>query len=141
MLAHTFERVGIEEAAAIESYTGDETIIKRTFEYVIIFGVTVEEEETVVDIHVADSSTSLAICRHIGKFVVCAECFTVACGTDTAGDIVFLAYNIIPDAVDGVDIGGVACESGDIRHTGIHISGTHGMTYSLILIDDRFVSL
>ena len=100
-----------------------------------------EEEETVVDINIADSCAGFAVGTHVRQLVVLAESLAVVGGTDTSGDVEFLAHDVVPDAVDGVDIGGIAGEGSYICHTSIHIGSTYGMTYSFVLFQYRFVAL
>ena len=100
-----------------------------------------EEEETVVDINIADSCAGFAVGTHVRQLVVLTESLAVVCGSYTSGDVELLAHDVVPDAVDGVDIGGIAGEGSYICHTSIHIGSTYGMTYSLVLLQDRFVAL
>ena len=100
-----------------------------------------EQEETIVDIHVANGGAGLGIGTHIGQLIVGAEGFTVVRGSDAAGDIEFLADDVVPDAVDGVDVSRVAGERGNVGHARIHISGANGVTDSLVLINYRLVAL
>ena len=100
-----------------------------------------EQEQSIVHIHVADSRTSLAVGAHVGQFVVGSEGLTVVRGADTASDIEFLGDDIVPDGIDGLDVVLVACECSHISHTGIHIGSTDGVTYGLVLFDDGLVSL
>ena len=141
MLTDGLERIGIEERTTIERHARDQTVVERAFEHIVILRLTMEQEETIVDIDVADGRTGLAIGTHVGQLVVFAESLTTGSGTDAARDVVFLLDNIVPDAVDGVDIGGVARKGSHIGHTRIHIGGTHGVTYSLVLLYDGLVSL
>ena len=100
-----------------------------------------EEEETVVDINIADSCAGFAVGTHVRQLVVLAESLAVVGSSDTSGDIELLAHDVVPDTVDGVDIGGIAGEGSYISHTGIHIGGTNSMTYSLVLLQNRLVAL
>ena len=100
-----------------------------------------EQEETIVYIYVADGCTGFAICAHVWQLIVLAESLAVAGSTNTTGDIEFLAHDIVPDAVDGVDIGGVAGEGGYIGHSRIHIGGAHCVTHCLVLLQYRLVAL
>ena len=64
----------------------------------------------------------------------------MAC-TDTAGEVVFVGDDVVPDAVDGIDVGLFAGERGDIGHAGIHITGAHGVSYGLVLLHDGLMAL
>ena len=141
MLTHRFQRVGIEEAVAFERDAADEAVIERTLQHIVVFRVTMKQEESVVHIHITNGGTGLAVCTHIGQFVILAEGLTVGGGTDTARDVELLRYDIVPDGVDGLDVVLVACEGGHVGHTGIHIGSTHGVAYGLVLLDDRLVGL
>ena len=141
MLTHTLQWVRVEEAAAVHAHTTDETIVEGTLQYIVIFALAMEKEETVVDINIADSCAGFAVGTHVRQLVVLAESLAIVGGSYTSGDVEFLAYDVVPDTVDGVDIGGIAGEGSYICHTSIHIGGTNGMTYSLVLLQNRFVAL
>ena len=100
-----------------------------------------EQEETVVHVDQADGGARLAVGRHVGQLVVAAEGLAAGCGTDAAGDIEFLLDDVVPDAVYGVQIGGVAGECGHVGHAGIHIGGAHGMAHGLVLLGHGLVGL
>ena len=108
MLTHTLQWVRVEEAAAVHAHTTDETIVEGTLQYIVILALAMEEEETVVDINIADSCAGFAVGTHVRQLVVLAESLAVVGGPDTSGDVEFLAHDVVPDAVDGVDIGGIA---------------------------------
>ena len=141
MLTHTLQWVRVEEAAAVHAHTTDETIVEGTLQYIVIFALAVEEEETVVDINIADSCAGFAVGTHVRQLVVFAESLAVVGGSDSSGDVELLAYDVVPDTVDGVDIGSISGEGSYICHTSIHIGSTNGMTYSLVLLQNRFVAL
>ena len=141
MLTHTLQWVRVEEAAAVHAHTTDETIVEGTLQYIVILALAMEEEETVVDINIADSCAGFAVGTHVRQLVVLAESLAVVSSSDTSGDVELLAHDVVPDAVDGVDIGGIAGEGSYICHTSIHIGSTYGMTYSFVLFQYRFVAL
>ena len=141
MLTHALQWVRVEETAAVHAHTTDETIVESALQYIVILALAMEEEETVVDINIADSRAGFAVGTHVRQLVVLAESLAVVGGSDTSGDVELLAHDIVPDAVDGVDIGGIAGEGSYICHTGIHIGSTNGMTYSLVLLQNRLVTL
>ena len=141
MLPHALQWVRVEEAAAVHAHTTDETIVEGTLQYIVIFALAMEKEETVVDINIADSCAGFAVGTHIRQLVVLAESLAVVGGSDSSGDVELLAHDVVPDAVDGVDIGSISGEGSYICHTSIHIGGTYGMTYSLVLFQNRFVAL
>lgn len=141
VLTHTLQWVRVEEAAAVHAHTTDETIVEGTLQYIVILTLAMEEEETVVDINIADSCAGFAVGTHVRQLVVLSESLAVVGGSYTSGDVEFLAYDVVPDAVDGVDIGSITGEGCYICHTCIHIGSTYGMTYSLVLLQNRFVAL
>ena len=141
MLIHTLQWVRVEETAAVHAHTTDETIVEGALQNIVILALAMEEEETVVDINIADSCAGFAVGTHVRQLVVLAESLAVVGGSDSSGDVELLAHDVVPDAVDGVDIGGIAGEGSYICHTSIHIGGTYGMTYSLVLFQNRFVAL
>ena len=117
MLAYGLERVRIEESVSFEGYAGDESVVERALEHVIVLGLAVEEEHPVVYIYVSDGGAGLAICRHVRKLVVVAEGLAGVGGTDTSGDVHLLGNDVLPDAVDGVDVALVSGEGGYVSHT------------------------
>ena len=141
MLPHALQWVRVEEAAAVHTHTTDETIVEGTLQYIVILTLAMEEEESVVDINIADSCAGFAVGTHIRQLVVLAESLAVVGGSDTSGDVELLAHDVVPDAVDGVDIGSIAGEGCYICHTCIHIGGTYGMTYCFVLLQYWFVTL
>ena len=141
MLTHALQWVRVEEAAAVHAHTTDETIVEGALQYIVILTLAMEKKETVVDINIADSCAGFAVGTHIRQLVVFAESLAIVGGSDSSGDVELLAHDVVPDAVDGVDIGSIAGEGSYICHTSIHIGGTNGMTYSLVLFQNRFVAL
>ena len=100
-----------------------------------------EQEQTVVDVDIADGGTRLAVGAHIGQLVVLAEGLARGRGTDAAGDVEFLGDDVAPDIVDGVDVGLVTRQGRHVGHARIHIGGTHGVTHGLVLLGDGLVAL
>ena len=141
MLTHALQWVRVEEAAAVHAHTTDETIVEGTLQYIVILTLAMEKEETVVDINIADSCAGFAVGTHVRQLVVFAESLAVVSSSDTSGDVELLAHDVVPDAVDGVDIGSISGKGSYICHTSIHIGSTYGMTYSLVLFQNRFVAL
>ena len=62
-------------------------------------------------------------------------------GTYTTCKIVFLANDVFKNAVDHLHIGRIFGQGSHICYTGIHISSTNSMTYSLLLLQDRSLAL
>ena len=141
MLPHRLQGVWIEEAVALERDTADKTVVESALQYIVVFRVTVKQEESVVHIHITNGGTGLAVCTHIGQFVVLAEGLAIRSGADTASDIELFGDDIVPDGIDGLDIVFVTCEGGYIGHTCIHIGSTNGMSYGFVLLDDGLMSL
>ena len=100
-----------------------------------------QQEKSIVEIHLGNGSTSLTIGTHVGQFIVFSESLPTAGCPHTTCDVELLAYNVFPDAVDGFDVTLVTCESCYICHTCIHVSCTDSVTHSFILFQDRFVAL
>ena len=141
MLTHRLQGVGIEEAVALERDTADKTVVEGALQYIVVFRVTMKQEEPVVHIHITNGGTGLAVCTHIGQFVVLAEGLAIRSGADTASDIELLGDDIVPDGIDGLDVVFVASEGSHIGHTCIHVGRTNGMAYGLVLFDDGLVGL
>ena len=114
MLAHRFQWVGVEETVAFERHTGNKTVVKGALQNIIVFRLSMKKEKAVVDIDVAYRSACLTVGAHIGQLIVLAEGLSAGSGTDAAGDVKFFANDIRPDAVDGVNICGVASEGCNI---------------------------
>ena len=141
MLAHRLKRIGIEEASAVERHARNQTVVESAFQHVVVFRIAVQQEQAVIDVDIADGGACLAVRAHVRQLVVLAERLAVACGADAAGDVVFLTHDVVPDAVDGMDVGAVARKGCHIGHSGIHVCGTHGVAHGLVLLNDRFVGL
>ena len=62
-------------------------------------------------------------------------------GTYSTCKIVFLANDVFKNAVDHLHIGRILGQGSHIGNTGIHIAGTHRMTYRLLLLQDRSLTL
>ena len=52
-----------------------------------------------------------------------------------------LTYDVVPDAVDGANVGRVAGQGCHVGHARIHIGGAHRMAHGLVLINNRLVGL
>ena len=100
-----------------------------------------QEKQTVVNVDVADGRARLAISRHVGQFIIRTESLAVGRSPDTAGDVILLAHDIVPNPVDGMDVSRIAREGCHIGHPGIHVSGPHGMPHGLILLHHGLVRL
>ena len=100
-----------------------------------------EEEQTVVHIDLCNSSTRLAVGRHVRQLVVLPEGFADVGGSHTTSNVVFLAHDVFPNAVNGMDISRVARQGSHIRHTRIHVAGADGVPHSLVLLNHRLVRL
>ena len=100
-----------------------------------------QEKQTVVDVDVADGRARLAISRHVGQFIIRTESLAVGCSPDTAGDVILLAHDIVPNPVDGMDVSRIAREGCHIGHPGIHVSGPHGMPHGFVLLHHGLVRL
>ena len=141
MLTHRLQGIGIEETVSFERHATDKTVVERTLQHVVILRLAVEQEQTVVHIDIANRRTRLAIGTHIGQFIVLAKGLPARCCTDAACDIQFLPDNVVPDAVNSLDVALVTCQRCHVSHTGIHIRSTHCMTHCLVLIHHGLVTL
>ena len=141
MLTHGLQWVWIEELTTVDADTADNTVVERALQCVVVFRFAMQEEQSVVEIHLSNGSTSFAISRHVWQFVVLTKCLTTARGTHTTRDVVFLRDDVVPNPVDGIDIALVACQCSHVCHTCIHVAGTNGMTYGFILLQYRKMTL
>ena len=141
VLPHALQWVGIEETAAVHAHTVDEAVVERTLQDVEIFALAMEEEESVVHIDIADGCAGLIVSAHVRQLIVGSEGFAVACGADATRDIELLRYDIVPDAVYGMDVSRVTGQRCHISHTGIHVCGTYGMADGFALFEDGYVTL
>ena len=137
MLAMRFQWVGVEESAAVDRHSRNHTVVEGAFKHIVVFCIAMHKKQPVVDVYVANGSACFAIGRCIWQFVVAAKRFTFVACTDAAGDVVFTADDVVPDGIDSVNIGWVAGKCSHVGHSGIHIHRSHGMPYSLALVDDR----
>ena len=141
MLAHRLQRIGIEESVALERHPTDKSVIKCALQNIVVLRISMEQEQSVVNIHITDGGTRLTVGTHIWQFIILAKSLAIRGGADTTGDIEFLCDDVVPDSIDGLDIVLVASKCSHISHTGIHISSTDGMTYGLILLNNGLMSL
>ena len=56
-------------------------------------------------------------------------------------ETMFSQNDVLPDAVDGIDIAPVAREGGHIRHAGVHIRRADGVANGLVLLQHRHMRL
>src|SRR5579875_3092282 len=83
---------------------------------------------------IADRSASLVVSSQIGKLEISAERFAFPFRADPARKIELLRNYVFPDRVDGRDVSCVSSHGGNIRHSGIHVSGADGVSHGLSLI-------
>ena len=141
MLAHRLQRVGVEEAVALQRHAADEPVVERALQHVVVFRLAVEQEQAVVDVDIADGGARLAVGAHVGQLVVLAEGLAARRGADAAGDVELLRDDVVPDAVDGLDVALVAGQRGHVGHAGIHVGGAHGVAHGLVLLGHGLVAL
>ena len=141
MLAGGLQRVGVEETVPFQRDAADEAIVQRALEHVIVLGVAVQEEHPVVHIHIADGGAGLAVGGHVREFVVLPEGLAHIRRADAAGDIQLLGNDVLPDAVDRVDVAPVAREGGHVRHAGVHVSCADSVAHGLVLFQHRNMRL
>ena len=141
VLAARLERVRVEEGLAVERDAGNQAVEERPLHHVDVLGVAVQQEQPVVPVVHADRGAGLVVGGQVRQLVVAAERLADARGADAAGDVELLRDGVAPDRVDGVDIGGVAGERGDVGHAGIHVHRAHGVADRLGLLDDALLRL
>ena len=100
-----------------------------------------QQEQAVVDIHITDGCTRLAIGAHVRQLVVRAKSLAIAGRPNAARDIHLLLNNVLPDAVDGMNISRVARQGSHIGHSRIHIGGPDCVAHGLVLLHHGFVRL
>ena len=75
------------------------------------------------------------------QFIIWAEAFALGTGSDTAGEVQFASGHVFPNARKGMEISRVAGQCGHVGHTGIQVTGPHGMPHYFILFENGFVVL
>ena len=75
------------------------------------------------------------------QFVVRSEALALRTTAYTACDEKLFRRHILPNALKGLKISLVASECCHIGHTTVQIACTHGMTYYLLLLQDRHMVL
>ena len=78
-----------------------------------------------VPVVVADRGARLVVRRHVRQLVVVAERFAFAARADAAGDVELPPDDVLPDAIDGVDVRLIAGERRDVGHARIHVGRAH----------------
>ena len=63
-----------------------------------------------VPVVVAHGGAGFVVGAHVGQFVVGAEGLARGARADAAGDVQFLAGDVVPDLVERVDVGRIAGE-------------------------------
>ncbi len=63
-----------------------------------------QQEQTVIDIHIANGGTGFIISRKVGKLVIVTESLSGVTGSDATGNIDFLTDNILPNPIHRLDI-------------------------------------
>ena len=133
--------VRIEEAASVHAHARNHTIIKCALQTVDILALAMQEEHALIEIHLSNGSASLVVGSHVRQLIVGSESLSGMTGTHTAREIILLGNDIVPDAVDSLDIIRITRQGSHISNSGIHISGTHGMSPCLVLLQDRLIAL
>ena len=141
MLPHAFQRIVIEEAVAAKRHARNDPIVESTFQYILVSGVARGKEHAVVPVHVGDGGASFAIGCMVVQFIIRAEAFALGTGSDTAGEVQFAPGHVFPNARKGMEISRVAGQCGHVGHTGIQVTGPHGMPHYFILFENGFVVL
>src|ERR1700722_170757 len=100
-----------------------------------------EKEHALVPEYVPDGRAGLIVSRSVGQFVIAAETFSAGHGPDATLNINHLAYHIVPDPVDRIDIFLVTGQRCHIGHPGIEIRGADGMSFGHVLLGYRLVIL
>ena len=62
-------------------------------------------------------------------------------GTYATGEIYLLADDVLPYTVNHLDVSGVLCQGGNVGNACIHVSGTHGMSHSFVLLKYGLMAL
>ena len=134
VLPHAFQRVVVEEAVAAQRHAGEYAVVEGAFHHVVVFGGAGGEEHAVVPVDVGDGRAGLAIGRVVVQLVVRPEAFALGAGADAAGDVKLAPGHVLPDAGEGMVVGGVARQGGHVGHAGIEVAGPHGVSHNLVLL-------
>ncbi len=108
VLPRRFQWIRVEEAISLKAHACKQPVVEGTLQYVIIFGVAVEQEQAVVHIYIADGRAGLTVGAHVGQLVIGTESLAVGSSTDASRDIELFAHDVVPNIVDSPNIGGVA---------------------------------
>ena len=144
--ALAFKRIGIEKLGSADGNAAQKAVVDDSFDHIEIFGLARAAEHTLVPKGVSDGSASLEIRIGIGKIEVDPERFMgipplgmpgMASCADTAVEMEFAEYDILPKFVDGLQIALVAGKRGNVRHAAIHIRCANGVPHGLFLFAYR----
>ena len=81
-----------------------------------------------VPIIVAHRRAGFVIGADVGQLVVAAKGFAIGPCAHAAGDVQFLRRHVLPNAIEGAHVRRIAGQRGDVRHSGVHVHGAHGVS-------------
>src|SRR5580692_5848690 len=94
-----------------------------------------------VPVIVTHRGAGLVVGGEIRQLVIGAEGLALVERADAAGDVQLFPGDVVPNPVDGIHIGNIAGEGGDVGHSGIHIGSAHRVPNSFGLVNYLDVGL
>ena len=134
------QQVRVEEAVAGERDAGERAVVHGALERVHVLRVAVHQEHPVRPEEERHGGARLVVTA-VRQLVVVAVRFAAAARAAAAGQVIFLADDVVPDLRDGVHVALVAGERGDVGHARVHVVGADGVPDGFVLLDDGLVRL
>ena len=100
-----------------------------------------EHKHTLVQIDLGYCGASLVVCSPVREFIVGTEGFSVVASPNSAGDVILLCHDVVPDGINSIHVILLSCQGCNISHTCIHIACTHCVTPGFPLIHYGQVAL
>ncbi len=136
-----FERVLVEEGAAVARQAGHGTVVEREFHRVGVAAVGAAAEHPGGPEDEADGGAGLGVGGLVGEVVVLGEAFVGGSRADAAGDVHLLGGEVVPEDFEGGRQGVVIVLGGDVGHAGIEVHGADGVADDAGLFADGQVGL
>ncbi len=130
------ERIRIEEPIAAQRDARQEAVVDHAFQHIDVLGVAVQQEHALVPEGIGDRGACFQVSRLVGQ---CRSLSPNASPcrrrTDAPGQVQLLRNDVVPNTVDRLAVGRFAGQSGHVGDTRVEVTGPHGMSHRLVLVD------
>ena len=100
-----------------------------------------QQEHAVVPHRISDRRTRFVVGGTVGQLVVGTKCLVVVPCSNASREIHFFPDNVLPECINGPNVGGLSGEGRDIGHPAIHVGRSHCVSHRFGLLGDRLVVL